>query len=65
MRLLRARQEQRRRQLIERLNQKEGLLVGWERLSRRTQMTEEELEAEIERERNDSRNQFGLGGVGA
>ncbi len=57
-----ARQE-RRRELIERLNQKEELL-GRERSSRRAQMTEEELEAEIERERNDWRNQLGPGGVG-
>ena len=58
----RARQE-RRRQLIERLNQKEEML-GRERSTRRAQMTEEELEAAIERERNDWRNQFGPGGVG-
>ena len=57
-----ARQE-RRRQLIERLNQKEELL-GRERSTQRAQMTEEELEAAIERERNDWRNQFRPGGVG-
>jgi hypothetical protein len=59
----RARQA-RRRQLIERLNKKEELL-GRERMAQeRIQMTEEELEAAIERERNDWRNQFGYGGVG-
>ena len=58
-----ARQE-RRRQLIERLSQTEEMLVGLERSTRRAQMSEEELEAEIERERNDWRNQFGPGGVG-
>ena len=55
---------ERRRQLIERLNQREEMLVGRERSTQRAQMTEEELEAEIERERNDWRNQFGPGGVG-
>ena len=59
----RARQE-RRRQLILRLNQKEAMLVGREHSTRPAQMTEEELEAEIERERHDWRNQFGSGGVG-
>ena len=54
-------QQRRRRQLIERLNQKEELL-GRERSTRRAQMTEEELEDEIERERNDWRNQFGRPG---
>lgn len=60
----RARQERRRR-LIERLDRKEELLVGRERSARRIGMTEEELEAEIEKERHDWRNQFGPGGAGA
>ena len=47
-----ARQVQRRRQIIERLNQQEDELLRRERSTReRAQMTEEELEAEIERER--------------
>jgi hypothetical protein len=61
----RARQQQRRRRLIERLNKKEEELLGRERVAQeRTQMSEEELEAAIERERNDWRNQIGPGGVG-
>ena len=40
----------RRRRLIERLNETERLL-GVPHSSRRTQMTEEELEAEIEKQR--------------
>ncbi len=47
-----------RRQLIERLDRKERLLVEGERSSRRTPMTDEQLEAEIERERADWRDQF-------
>jgi hypothetical protein len=55
--------QKRRRQIIERLIRKEEML-GRKRSTQRAQMTEEELEAEIERERNDWRNQFGPGGVG-
>jgi hypothetical protein len=60
--------KKRRRQLIERLNQKEEML-GREHSTRRAQMTEEELEAEIEmeREQNYSRRGFGqiyVGGGG-
>jgi hypothetical protein len=54
-----ARKEQRRR-LIERLNQKEEMF-GLARSARRVQRSEEELEAEIEmeRERHYSRRGFG------
>jgi enoyl reductase-like protein len=43
--------KERRRQIIERLNEKEKMFFGSERSTRRAQMTEEELEAEIEKER--------------
>lgn len=52
--------KERRQLLIERLNEKEKL-VGLQSPPRRDQMTEEELEAEIEKERmlNASRHGFG------
>ena len=43
--------KERRRQIIERLNEKEKMFFGSERSTQRAQMTEEELEAEIEKER--------------
>jgi hypothetical protein len=52
-----ARQE-RRRQLIERLNKTEEMF-DLARTARRPQMTEEELEIELEREHNYSRRGFG------
>ena len=45
-----ARKERRRRRLIERLNEKEKL-IGSRSPARRGQMSEEELAAEIERQR--------------
>jgi hypothetical protein len=59
-----ARKRQRRRQLIERLNQQEEGLLRRERSTRRAQMSAQELEAEMDRERHDWRNQFGPGGAG-
>jgi hypothetical protein len=56
--------EQRRRRLIERLNQQEEGLLRRERSTRRVQMSAEKLEAEIDRECHDWRNQFGPGGAG-
>jgi hypothetical protein len=52
--------KKRRRLLIERLNEKEKLL-GLQSTPRRDQMSEEELEAEIEKERvlNFARRGFG------
>jgi uncharacterized membrane protein YgcG len=50
--------KERRRRLIERLDEKEKLLGSPESLTRRGQMSEEELETEIERERNYSRRGF-------
>ena len=54
--------KERRRRLIERLNAKEKL-IGLQSPPRREQMSEEELEAEIEKERvrNALRQGFGLG----
>ena len=43
--------KERRRQIIERLNEKEKMFFESERSTQRAQMTEEELEAEIEKER--------------
>jgi hypothetical protein len=61
-----ARRRPQRRQIIERLNQEEDELLSRERsVQKRAQMSEEELEAAIERERNDWRNQFGPAGGGA
>jgi hypothetical protein len=42
--------KERRRRLIERLNEKEKL-IGTQSLARRSQMSEEELAAEIEKQR--------------
>ena len=52
--------KERRRRLIERLNEKEKL-IGLQSPPRREQMSEEELEAEIEKERvlNAARHGFG------
>ena len=53
--------KERRRLLIERLNEKEKLIGLQESPPRRDQMSEEELEAEIEKERvlNAARRGFG------
>jgi hypothetical protein len=59
-----ASKRQRHRQLIERLNQQEEGLVRRDHSTRRAQMSAQELEAEIDRERHDGRNQFGPGGAG-
>ncbi len=55
-----ASKERRRRLLIERLNEKEKLL-GLQSPPRREQMSEEELEAEIERQRQEHYSRRGFG----
>jgi hypothetical protein len=58
--------KERRRRLIERLNEKENLLGAPTSPTRRAQMSEEELAAEIEKERqrNLSRQGFPYTGIG-
>jgi ribonuclease HII len=58
--------KERRRRLIERLNEKEKLLGPQSSASRGAQMSEEELATEIEKERqrNLSRQGFPFGGMG-
>jgi hypothetical protein len=51
---------ERRRLLIERLNEKERL-IGLQSPPRRDQMSEEELEAEIERQRQEQYSRRGFG----
>ena len=51
---------ERRRLLIERLNEKEKL-IGLQSPPRRDQMSEEELEAEIERQRQELYSRRGFG----
>ncbi len=57
--------KERRRRLIEHLNEKEKL-IGFQSQARRGQMSEEELAAEIEKERqrNLSRQGFPYTGIG-
>ena len=52
--------KERRRLLIERLNEKENLL-GLQSSPRRDQMSEDELEAEIERQRQEQYSRRGFG----
>ena len=52
--------KERRRLLIERLNEKEKF-IGLQSPPRRDQMSEEELEAEIERQRQEQYSRRGFG----
>ncbi len=55
--------KERRRRLIERLNEKEKL-IGPQSPAQRGKMSEEELAAEIEKQRNLSRQGFPYTGIG-
>jgi hypothetical protein len=55
--------KERRRRLIERLNEKEQL-IGPQSPAQRGQMSEEDLAAEIEKQRNLSRQGFPYTGIG-